>query len=294
MDKEPGRPRYKGQPDHTDVPTGSEDALNGRITVDKRRLARLLKDAVDRRYKGNLNLAARESGIPQPTLHRWLNEKVANGERDKLRLIHRRHVAGIFTLIGDVAAALFIHPSGAYAKTLYVRWMDETIGQLLGLKVDADVLRGSPEAPWTGRQAEFQTILKRIQTQAPDVGGAINRVGSRLTFVNDECKEILATVGKILPRMKNDAAGNYVDPARFAVAVYRMLDPLLSSAASGWVERRHLELSPDEFRQFVSAGWRRETIMLNRKDDALRLQRLRFDIDDDPRLRPIQLARRRP
>lgn len=294
MDNKPRRPRYKRPPDRTEIQTGSDDALKGRITIlDRFRLTRLLREAVERRYQGNLNHAARDAGIPQPTLHRWVNDTRSNGGSDKVRKIDRRHVDGIFKLLGDGAAELFEHPSAWYAKTLYVRWMDEMIDHLLGLKVDSRVFKASPEGPWKGRQTEFQALLRRIREEAPHVGAAINLVGSRLTFVSDECEEILSTIGKMSPRMKNHPAGNYIDPARFTVAVYRMLDPLLNAAASGWVERRHLELSPEEFEQFVSAGWKRESIMLSRKDDALRLQRVHVELEDDPRLGPLTMPRRR-
>jgi hypothetical protein len=68
-----------------------------------------------------------------------------------------------------------------------------------------------------------------------------------------------------------------------------MLEPLLDSSASGWIELRGVELSSLKFEQFITASWKREAVLLDRVSDTERIRRIDLDISNDPRLRPLQV-----
>ena len=59
---------------------------------------------------------------------------------------------------------------------------------------------------------------------------------------------------------------------RIALAVVRTLEPLLERSESGFIERGWKELSPDELRQFIEAGFARESILLRRPPRIQRAQ----------------------
>jgi hypothetical protein len=61
---------------------------------------------------------------------------------------------------------------------------------------------------------------------------------------------------------------------RGAVALRRLVAPLVEAESSRGIERTHTELSTEEFQRFVRRRWDAETILLRRPPDLVRAQRL--------------------
>lgn len=73
-------------------------------------------------------------------------------------------------------------------------------------------------------------------------------------------------VRQVCPETLNDLTALASDRRfltdRLALALFRTLEPLLDSHASGGIERHHSELDDQELRKFVRAGFDREMILL--------------------------------
>lgn len=277
------------------------------LILQRAELAQALKTRIDRKFGGNLSEAAKFAKVSQPTLYRYAypggrpNGLVAGlggagrmspGVANKLaRLLPR----------GE-RSKLFNSPEGAYGLFLYVQWLEQTIDRagLVGLTHEKSARRESPEGPWLGRASEFKALLGRVRDEVPTVKNQIANTALRLTKVDWKTRYALSALGisiKQIPpkprKRKKDRPASpktAIIPTRFLLALYRMLEPLLDSAASGWIELRGSELPSRQFRRFVVSSWKREALLLNRVSDTRRADRLQLGLrEDDPRILRLRL-----
>jgi hypothetical protein len=273
-------------------PVRRRSLIGTRTTIlDQEGLAKALQSKIENDFGGIVSAAARHAGVSQPTLYRlaigWRTRKALRkgaGHRSITPSVAKR----LYDFLPPEARrSLFLPPGAAYGFFLYSEWLGGALDRAgtKGLAHERYVWDQSPEGPWKGREAEFRRILKRIRRDAPTVGKQIGRWASRLSKVDAECQRVLTLVAGEYEIDRSKQVADSVSPPRFLLSVYRMLEPLLDSAASGWVEFRQDELTVAKFRRFVDAGWKREEVLLKRSTDRHRLERLNLPLAErDPRL----------
>ena len=244
-------------------------------------------------FAGNFSAAARAAGISQPTFHRYSHPvpAVARGgvKRTRIKPAVARKLAAF--LPHHLRADLLRSRPNAYALYLYTRWLsaasDRSGGK--GLSHERRIQRQSPEGVWIDRATEFTVLMTRIAREVPTVTQDIARTCWRIRTIDPATKQALALLG-ISQHTPPDSRRKQITSARLLLSLYRMVEPLLDSAESGWIELRGHELSKTRFRQFVVAGWKREAVTLDRPGDIERMERLELDsIESEPRLRPLRL-----
>lgn len=242
-------------------------------------------------FGGNLSAAARAAAISQPTFYRYANPSGA-GAAGKLKQMRMKPMIArnLVAFLPERRNDLLRSRQAAYALYLYAQW--------LGAALDRSGSKGlphgrihqqSPEGDWIDRATEFSRLLARIGKEVPSVKQDIAQAARRIRAIDSQTKQALAKLG-IMDVKPNESIRKPIISARFLLSLYRMVEPLLDSAASGWIELRGSELSKARFRQFAVASWKREAVTLERLGDIERLSRFEFDsIDKDPRLRPLKL-----
>jgi hypothetical protein len=269
-------------------------------------LAEALQAEIDRSFAGNRSKAAAFAKVSLSTLNRYTHGgSLPNGSKTGSRRVTRISPAiarKLSTLLPcEQWSKLYTSREKAYGLFLYTRWLGEMLDQAGARRRPHEKRAGrpSPYGPWIGRCAELKTLLRRVRDEVPGVTTRIATMALRLTRIDRETRNLLDTLGvsqKQAPakvfkagQKRGVPAKNAITPARFSLALYRVFEPLLDSAASGWIERRGNELSRREFGQFVNAGWRREAILLDRVSDVRRVDRLQLGLhEDDPRLLPLR------
>ena len=255
-----------------------------------------LGTALTRRIKedfaGNLSAAARAAGISQPTFYRYANPSAARVGRElkQMRMkpvIAKKLAAFLPAMRGDLLRSR----QAAYALHLYTQWLGAALDRsgTKGLPHQGRIHGQSPEGVWIDRATEFGHLMARIGKEVPSVKQDIAHAARRVRAIDAETKQALRMLG-VMDVKTNESMRKPITSARFLFSLYRMVEPLLDSAASGWIELRGSELSKTRLRQFAVASWKREAVTLERLSDIERLSRFEFDsIDKDPRLRPLKL-----
>lgn len=265
-----------------------EDGQKGpthRAIRDRDKLATTLRAHINADFGGSVNLAAQNASISEPQLRRLTSGLVVS------------RVSGVTferleAFLGKaVTHQLFWSVNTQRSAGLYMLWELEVAHRSMeGTFMARAVLSGSQKGEWLGRREELKTILRRIGN-APD----LLEIQDLLTAdkLTSEEEWILDYLGgkstRITPKKRRDG----VPVSRYYLALLRSVEPLLDAAVSGWVERRQSEMTDREFRSFVQHGWTREKILLNRKGNQMRSDRvadLVLDMDRPP-IRFEDLAR---
>jgi hypothetical protein len=213
-------------------------------------MAVAIRREVDERFDGDLSKAAEAAGLSTSTLKR-----LAAGRSKRITTPTLR---GLHTLLprNQDQWGSFVYDGQSLLRIRdYHRWQILTSGYLSG------------RLPISGFDASHQgydhnhltrdrvILLNRIATTSPEVATGLLALSQ---------------------------SGRYFI-GRIEVAALRIIEPLCQAVSSGQVERKHDELSDDEFRRFVKAGFDRELILLDRDSDVGRLQHLADLKTDEPR-----------
>lgn len=263
--------------------------------LDRRRLASALLKRINEGFGGNLSAAARDAGLEQPTLYHHANPTPAtagSGKRLAYGNVSPAVAEGLALLLSpEDRREIFRAPGAVYGLFLYSEWLASATDRAgtKGLPHEKFAWDESPDGPWIDRATEFRVLLNRIRNDAPHVANQIEKVAFRLPNIDSQCRKALKTLGIQYEPDRSKKVRYPIIPARFLLSLYRMLEPLLDSAASGWIELRHDELTRARFRQFIEAGWKREMVLLGRASDSRRLDRLKLPIaENDPRLGSVK------
>jgi hypothetical protein len=255
-------------------------------------LGTALRRRVKEDFAGNLSAAARAAGISQPTFYRYSKPSAAGVGRGLKQtrmkpVIAKKLAAFLPAMRGDLLRSR----QAAFALYLYTQWLGAALDRLgsKGLPQVGRLHQQSPEGVWIDRATEFGRLLVRIGKEVPSVKQDIAQAARRVRAIDAETQQALRMLG-VTNVKTNESMRKPITSARFLFSLYRMVEPLLDSAASGWIELRGSELSKTRLRQFAVASWKREAVTLERLSDIERLSRFEFDgIDKDPRLRPLKL-----
>jgi hypothetical protein len=255
-------------------------------------LGTALRRRIKEDFAGNLSAAARAAGISQPTFYRYANPSAARVGRElkqmRMKPVIARKLAAF--LPASMRSDLLRSRQAGYALYLYTQWLGAALDRsgTKGLPHEGRIHQQSPEGVWIDRATEFGRLLARIGKEVPSVKQDITQAAGRVRTLDAETKQALAKLG-VVDVKPHETMRKPVTSARFLLSLYRMVEPLLDSAASGWIELRGSELSKARLRQFAIASWKREAVTLERLGDIERLSRFEFDsIDKDPRLRPLK------
>jgi hypothetical protein len=243
-------------------------------------------------FGGNLSAAARAAGISQPTFYRYANPSSAGVGRKQKQMRMKPVIARKLGAFLPAMRRDFLRSrQAAYALYLYTQWLGAALERsgTKGLSHEGRIHKRSPEGVWIDRGTEFGRLLTRIGKEVPSVKQDIAHSAQRVRSIDSETKQALAKLG-VMGVKPDESTRKPITSARFLLSLYRMVEPLLDSAASGWVELRGSELSKTRFRHFAIASWKREAVTLERHADIERLSRFEFDnIEHDPRLGPPNL-----
>jgi hypothetical protein len=254
-----------------------------------------LRRRVKQDFAGNFSAAARAAGISQPTFHRYSHPVlgVAPGDAKPIRMKPVVAMKLAAFLPNDMRADLLRSRTATYALYLYTHWLGAASDRSgpNGLSHERRTQHQSPEGVWIDRVTEFAVLLTRIANEVPTVRQDIARTSWRVRLIDPATKQALALLG-ISWDTPPESTRKQITSARLLLSLYRMVEPLLDSAESGWIELRGPELSKTRFRQFIVASWKREAVTLDRTGDVERMERLELaSAENDPRLRPLRLPR---
>lgn len=282
------------------LPDRTLPIVGSSFTMERADLADALKTQIDRKFGGNLSRAAEFAKVSQPTLYRYAHpgpganaQLAASGEGRRMSANVANRLATL--LPRNERWKLFRSPEGAYGLFLYFQWLGVVIDRsgLVGVPHEKRARRESPEGPWLGRASEFNVLLGRVRDEVPTVKDQIAKTALRLTKVDRKTRYALSALGISIKEVPQTARKrkksrsvmpkNAITPTRFLLALYRMFEPLLDSAASGWIEFRATELAKPQFRQFAVASWKREALLLSRHNDIRRTDRLRLGLRENDR-----------
>jgi hypothetical protein len=215
-------------------------------------LAAEIRRQVDRDFEGNLSRAATTVGLPTSTLSR-----LANGRSTRISNITLRGLHSLLRTDRDRWGS-FIYAGDALLRLRdYHVWQVSTSAYLNGKL---------PVSGFEQRHAAFDHNRLMVDRM---------RLLNRIAMICPEISSGLLALSR---------SGQYfVD--RIELAALRIIDPLCQRAFSGQVEIHHSELSDDEFRRFVKAGFDRELILLDRESDVARIQTpisVKFDENKEP------------
>ena len=214
--------------------------------LDRRLLAAALDLEIKKRFGGVLAKAARKSGLPESTLRRLAKGRGASVRegvyRRLTRLLERDREFWTRVLFGEVGRKRF---------ALYHAWIRHTRRRIVaetGLDRAASDLLVPQEPHYRSQEREVLWAL----------------IAELVPGVRDEIEEM----------------GREHSDERIALAIDRIVEPLLDPRRSGYVELHWSELSPRKFVEFVRCGWKRERMLLDRVDDLRRIGRSRRLIHD--------------
>ncbi|HUF68161.1 MAG TPA: hypothetical protein VMM79_05855, partial [Longimicrobiales bacterium] len=180
-------------------------------------------------------------GISQPTLSRLARGKSRQIESDTFerlrRLVPRDRWRMVEQATVSMEAAMFLRS--------YKDWLDGWLSRVLRAKPTPMTTEVDGRLKYQGRSevppAEYEEEYRDL-------------------------KALLMREHKSVVTGFYDAVENRGhDEARAELGLRRALEPALEGRASGGVERGWREFSKEEMRRFLSAGLRRERILLNRK-----------------------------
>jgi hypothetical protein len=125
----------------------------------------------------------------------------------------------------------------------------------------------------SGLPAHIEPRVPRFDTER-DGGLVFDLIDSDVVWKrrHAELKGLLRRVDEVLPGKSSNTPGGGKAHARLALIEWRVLSPLLQWEESGFTERHWSELSNDELRRFVIAGYERENILAARDDDDTRIR----------------------
>lgn len=204
----------------------------------------LVQKLVDHYGEGSLNRAAKEIGIPQPTLHRFhqgLSGHASQATMMRLetaitRMDRRLQKQLLLATMSTAALKLYRRGFFAWCREREVRLIRRR-GQSWG--------KSQGEAPRPAR--------KRWQRSGPYAD-----LNSTLGQARKECPDVFE-------RFEKFARRKGVPEERIRVSVVRIIEPLAETSASAYFEPCWRDLSSRQRRQFLEAGRRREEILLRRE-----------------------------
>jgi hypothetical protein len=217
----------------------SQRRKGGYPITDRAGLGVLLAESVKERYRGNQRAAARalaHLGCHQRELSRLI--------RGEIGAITERTVAWVMVLVPKakhpVLRSLLLTPRARRLLDAYRRWI---------------TVRVTPPAVQGSMQCSVMEQWRYVQ---------------RL--------DLLSTLGRTIRRLLEEfhtwAHGKGHHDDRIQVAIERVLDPLLESEPSGYLERHWSEMKEREMETFVRAGLTQERILLRRVPDVQRAQEM--------------------
>lgn len=215
--------------------------------LDRGRLAAVLDRAIRTRFGGNVSAAARSVGMPQSQVYRFSRGALGGARRETLERLAKLVLPSERR---EIRAALLPRET-VVALRRYDRWLRESAAPaVLGL----DVLSSLVKRPWEAETAS-----------------------ATLAFRSHELQRLVRVLRRRFPQPFDRFAGEmqrrgHARQRRIALAVARVVAPLLDAGASGGIERDVDELSESELRRFLAAGFARERILLRRAPDVLRAQ----------------------
>lgn len=264
---------------------GSQHLIN-----DKGLLAKLLLARIDSNFQGSVNAAAKSCGISEPQLRRLVQGMVSTRVTDQTFM-------RLKAFLGDElrSTEMFWRPSSQAAMGLSVMWGLELEHRIISGPFTVDMgPSNAPDGSSASRRVAFREVLTRI------------RKSDILVTVRTELRELISSKGltaneKWVLHQLGGPSRNPVRrrrpgiPARrYYLGVLRTIEPLLDAAATGWIERRHVELTDPDFADFIKAGWRREMLLLRREADAVRAQRaVNFALHPKARVDTFQMRMER-
>ena len=200
--------------------------------------------AIEQRAFGNLSAAARLARMKQPELHRLAHGQIGS--------IGRRTIAALLRLVAAdrrhrLEEAL-ISPEASELLRAYDTWINGWSERFLERKDLGDTYVGRAIQRLPGW--ELQRVLEADHL---------------LATAREECAGELRAFESFLVKQQASAK-------RAKIAFYRILEPLLESRESGFVERSWEELDRSELSRFIRAGIEREKILLRRSADTQRAQ----------------------
>ena len=212
--------------------------------VDQRTLVAEIKHAIKKRGDGNLSAAARLARMNQPELHR-----LAKGQ---IGAIGRNTIAALRRLIPPERHHLLeqslISPETAELLSAFDEWRQRWEERFLWPKSLGDTYVGravQSVSEWDKQRLfEVEHLLRKCRQEFP---------------------EQFEKFDSFLVRQGHSRT-------RADMALYRIVEPLLESRASGFVERSWEELEISELRKFIESGIAREKILLRRSPDTQRAQ----------------------
>jgi hypothetical protein len=210
-------------------------------------LARLLREVIDERYGGVQLRAARGSVSRQSQFSRLLRAKTPTIQVKTFEWL-KRFVPP--ERRAELVASL-LSPSVSDMVLAYHLWLGERGDRFPSRRgrrwrMTSRGIRKADGIPFTQRLKESEYLVQRLRQQ-PD----------------------LVSYFRSFERAAK-ARGH--SGARINLAYIRVVEPLLEMRESGFVERGWEEMSPEDLRQFLEAGFTRERVLLNRSPDLQRAQ----------------------
>ena len=214
------------------------------VIGDRDALSREISSAIEHKANGNTSAAARVARMRQPELHRLKNGQIGSIGRKAIEGLHRlvppHRRAALQACLVSPAALEFIHANESWSTQSRRRFLERGgLGDTPAGRAVQSVLG------W-----EFQRGLERDHL---------------LRLCREEFPDLFERFERFLQQYAHSAS-------RAKIAFDRILEPLLESRESGFVERSWEELTTAELRRDVKAGMDRERILLRRSPDLQRAQ----------------------
>jgi hypothetical protein len=216
--------------------------------VDRALLADELRRVIPPAQDGGQSAVARKIGINQPVLSRLLAKK--RGE------VSEHTVKALLKLIPperhlNLTQAL-LTPEARDALDKYEIWLES---EVIRFEPDPQALLKRNKS---GEQASIR--YRRSPERYED-----RRHLFRAMF--ERCPTHLRRFVRMLKKRGHEGS------PRVALAIFRVIEPLLQARRSGFIERRWQDMTRNDFVRFVEAGLARETLLLDRSPDVFQAQR---------------------
>lgn len=221
----------------------------------------LLKDLtvtiLAERFEGSQSRAAKETEISQATWSRW-----TRGQAPRMTDANREKLQELLGFPDRFALwSVFLKPRGRQILQSYVKWLDRQ-RVLLGGAYDAEsqVTKAGACVSVTDRGDDDWRLHARKWLEA--------KIKEKFPYHFNRFQKFLR---------KDGHTGT-----RASLAWARVVDPLLDCRDSCGVERCWSELKDDELENFIEAGVIRETILLSRSPDVMRIQEIEETMQVEP------------
>jgi hypothetical protein len=213
-----------------------------RIAIKREALSALLTTMVGDTYAGNASAAAKAARIKQQTF-----SALVHRERDA---VYARTYDALINFAGprrDDMEACFLNPAASALLAIESRLSEE--------RWEAYLTRGFHFAD----EALLGKALREEKTRRANAfDGLVEHVRRKYASYCNAFERDIVALGH--------------SEAQIRTGYLEILDPLLPEVSSGGIARSWDELSEDDFREFLEAGFKRQRILLRRSPDRSRAQ----------------------